>query len=590
MDGRFPVYVVFSVRSRLEAVYGAQTAAALEGQMQRLVQAIRGERGWGACLLLVDDPDSASAAGIKPARPGDAWALKSALVELDSALAKRGQMVGAVLIVGGPEVVPFHLLPNPLDDPDLNVPSDNPYATRDTNYFVPEWPVGRLPGGAGVDASLLLGFLQRITVQHTARARAGRRDPWYQRWLYLLSFRPWLPLPKKLLRKSGRVNIGYTAEIWKKAAAAVFQPIGQPDTMYISPPCGVNGQEPTAKNNVIPSLEGDLGYFNLHGMADAAEWYGQRDPLSQVQGPDYPVALRPQDIHANGRGPSGMPQVVFSEACYGLHIPGKSIDQAISLKFLQAGSQAVVGSTTMAYGTVGEPLVAADLLGQTFWRFVHQGLPVGEALRQAKIYLAGSMHQRQGYLDGEDQKTLISFVLYGDPLAQPLEPRYGGKRVRRQLSHPPLLTTVCERGDCPLGECVNPNPSTASQEVLESVRQVVARYLPGMEEARVTILQPRQRCSIRGGGCLTELRDPGVMERSQVATSQAFPAPGKLPKELFSEPELDESATPPVRRLVTLSKEVFFTSQVTGETRPFPCVARLTLDEHGKLIKLVVSR
>lgn len=70
---------------------------------------------------------------------------------LDDALGKRGGRIGALLIVGGDEVVPFHRLPNPTDDLDVEVLSDNPYATRDSNYFIPEWAVGRLPGGCGTD-------------------------------------------------------------------------------------------------------------------------------------------------------------------------------------------------------------------------------------------------------------------------------------------------------------------------------------------------------------------------------------------------------------------------------------------------------
>jgi hypothetical protein len=38
-------------------------------------------------------------------------------------------MIGALLIIGGSDNVPFHMLPNPTDDSDVNVPSDNPYAT-----------------------------------------------------------------------------------------------------------------------------------------------------------------------------------------------------------------------------------------------------------------------------------------------------------------------------------------------------------------------------------------------------------------------------------------------------------------------------
>ena len=83
--------------------------------------------------------------------------MKLSLADLDQALAKKGQMIGALVIVGGPDIVPFHHLPNPTDDIDKDVPSDNPYATLDSNYFVPEWPVGRIPGEAGKDAGFAVG-------------------------------------------------------------------------------------------------------------------------------------------------------------------------------------------------------------------------------------------------------------------------------------------------------------------------------------------------------------------------------------------------------------------------------------------------
>ena len=48
------------------------------------------------------------------------------------------------------------------------------------------------------------------------------------------------------------------------------------------------------------SLHGKLGYFNLHGLADTEEWYGQRDPVNGSHGPDYPIALRTQDVPNGG--------------------------------------------------------------------------------------------------------------------------------------------------------------------------------------------------------------------------------------------------------------------------------------------------
>ena len=52
--------------------------------------------------------------------------------------------------------------------------------------------------------------------------------------------------------------------------------------------------------------------FNLHGLVDAPEWYGQRDPNSsdaarrrRLKAMDYPVAVRPADVLNSGRAPTG---------------------------------------------------------------------------------------------------------------------------------------------------------------------------------------------------------------------------------------------------------------------------------------------
>ena len=101
--------------------------------------------------------------------------IKLSLADLDKTLARKGERIGALLIIGGPDVVPFHRLPNPTDDGDTEILSDNPYATFDSNYFVPEWPVGRLPGESGSDAGLLLEQIRNLgnTIQHLTRPITG---------------------------------------------------------------------------------------------------------------------------------------------------------------------------------------------------------------------------------------------------------------------------------------------------------------------------------------------------------------------------------------------------------------------------------
>ena len=160
------MYIVFSTRTGLEDKYGPQTADIILDEMNKVSHAVRLKPGWGSITLLADDPNSMAKFDLKPTLADDPWALKLALADLDKALGKKGLMIGALLIVGGPEVVPYHHLPNPVEDVDVDVPSDNPYATQDENYFIPEWPVGRLPGGKGSDPGVLLDSLRQVTEHH----------------------------------------------------------------------------------------------------------------------------------------------------------------------------------------------------------------------------------------------------------------------------------------------------------------------------------------------------------------------------------------------------------------------------------------
>ncbi|MEX1071910.1 MAG: C25 family cysteine peptidase, partial [Anaerolineales bacterium] len=303
---------------------------------------------------------------------------------------------------------------------------------------------------------------------------------------------------------------------------------------------------PPTETGRLPKEAGkamQVAYFNLHGLEDTAEWYGQRDPQTTLSGPDYPVALRTSDIVNSGRAP----QIVYTEACYGAHIFGKNADGAIALKFLESGSKAVVGSTVTSYGSVTTPLIAADLLGQTFWKLLNEGYPVGEALRRAKIAMAHTMHRRQGYLDGEDQKTLIAFVLYGDPLAQASAEGNVTKRILRPDQDGAQIKAICDRTEgrtSSIGEL----PSDA----LATVKSIVQDYLPGMQGSQATISHEHLNCD--GHNCNLPHHN------SKVA--------GLMPS----------------RSLVTLSKKV------QGAEHMHPHYARITMDAQGKVVKLAVSR
>jgi hypothetical protein len=260
--------------------------------------------------------------------------------------------------------------------------------------------------------------------------------------------------------------------------------------------------------------------------------------------------MRPQDIRNSGSAP----RLVFTEACYGANIAGKLIDEAIALKFLVSGTHAVVGSTCISYGSLSTPLSSADLLGRVFWNLLQEGFAAGESLRRAKIHLTREMHRRQGFLDAEDQKTLISFVLFGDPLAQPFQTKVSPKITPHLSDASVPVPTVCERScNCEVG-------SSVSLETISHLKSIVAQYLPGMSDAKVSLSHEHQTCSNLCGNC------------------------GSGKKCGLSQANSKNQATITThRRVVTLSKN-FEQAQHTHKQ-----YARLTLDDRGKIVKMVVS-
>ncbi len=530
-DGRLPAYIVLSSRSRLIQNFKEEGFSSIDERVLNLIEGIRRRYGWNAYRIYMDDPKTMEPFGLAPVDPGNAWQIKLRLADLDQVLSRRGEMIGALLIVGGDGIIPFHLLPNPTDDDDEVIPSDNPYATRDENYFLPEWPVGRLPSDR--EPELLIRQLDYAVQNHKTQA-APRRSFW--------SFFRFLRFGLDRLLPVREKTLGYSASIWRKASFAVFKTIGDPNSLITSPP---------VEASLLPSQTmrpAKYSYFNLHGLEDTPEWYGQRDPLRDQNTPvEFPVALRPSDVINSGRAP----RVVFTEACYGAHSIGKTSESALSLKFLNSGSRAVIGSTKISYGSVTPPLIAADLLGQLFWQYLNQRVPVGEALRRAKLKLAAEMHGRQGYLDGEDQKTLISFVLYGDPLYQPspTKPQPGEKTVVRRMARPKVMKTACSLGGTTIPQ------DELSPVTMKRIEHIVAQYLPGMQQAVCSIHDQRIECAGEEHTC---------------------------PSGNFTKKSTTQSASGAM--VITLSKHI-----ADGKRR-HPHFARLTLDPQGKVMKLAVSR
>ncbi len=266
------------------------------------------------------------------------------------------------VIVGGDDVIPFFRLKNPAsDDGDEIVYSDNPYASKDNDYFIPERSLGRIPDGN--NAVFLICVLENFI--------GIKKD-----------------------KRKGK--FGCTAFEWIKASKEVYKAVNG-RTLKISPPIRSNNIETKWINKK------KFFYFNLHGSEETKYWYGQK-------GENYPVAFSPENLN----DVNCINVVIFSEACYGANIINKCLNDAISLKFLERKAICVVASTKIAYGPSEPPSTDADLLGKLFFKEIINKESFGIALMKAKQNFVVES-SKKGYLDSSEKKTLIEFVLYGDP-------------------------------------------------------------------------------------------------------------------------------------------------------------------------------
>jgi hypothetical protein len=220
----------------------------------------------------------------------------------------------------------------------------------------------------------------------------------------------------------------------------------------------------------------------------------------------------------------------------------------MALKFIAMGSNVLVGSTCIAYGSITSPLIGGDLLGYLFWKNLKTGLTAGEAFFQAKVELVREMNKRQGYLDGEDQKTLISFVLYGDPLFASETKNKKAKSPSRMINHLAVKTVSDHYTD---DKEIDP----ISEEMIQQAKQVVETYLPGMENGDVHITKQNVISDIK------QNRNSFVGSKHKAAKVE-----------------------PADRFMVTISKAVPTT------LRTHHHYARITMDSKGKMVKLAVSR
>ncbi len=442
--------IITSSRRNLERKYGLLGFHAIDEALRDLAHAS------GSRLVYADVPGENRPLGLQPLGNGestDEW--------LD--YVKRLPMDARnLLLVGGPDIVPFQHVDNPSDDDDDALLSDAPYGGP--ALLSPARAVGRLPDSAETDPSLLIALIRSTA---DARRAAGRQSKW-----------------AAVAPTAGPAAVGYTASVWRHAARTVFSVIDSPSRLRMSPPLD---------HNHAPAIVGDrfgLAYFNLHGLKDDAGWYGQRDPLLAADYAAFPLAMHPDALQANQR----RRVVIFSAACYGGYIVDKRANESMALRLLQTKAAAFVGSTALAYGGLSEHLLAADLLAIHFWRGLLGGLSVGEALRQAKIGMANELIKRQGFLDAEDQKAIFTFTLYGDPTLAPFaarrapwQPARGADRKSEAKSVDSPLENVVPIGEDATAKALRGRTAAAKGEMAALIEQQIRRQLPDLGRVEVKL-------------------------------------------------------------------------------------------------------
>ena len=295
----------------------------------------------------------------------------------------RSATGASVLLLGGVATMPFFELPLPGKqlDADALVPTDNPYgvpggSVEAHEVALPERAVGRIPDHPDDTAA---SFAARIGALCAVVPpdRGGSA-------CYLLS-----------------------TQSWKRTSASMATRVAPPPEIDLSPP---RAPGDFARPAFVPA-DARRHLFNLHGSDRVAPWFGET-----ASGSKYPPAFDPAAVVALAASRRVTGAVVVSQACYGafLLIPGglRRTSQACCLQLLEHGAAAFLGSTTIAYGGTTGAMVCSDVLAVEFLRAAAEGLPLGAALQQARRVLAAAVRSPP---PGTELKTLLQFVLYGDP-------------------------------------------------------------------------------------------------------------------------------------------------------------------------------
>jgi hypothetical protein len=284
-----------------------------------------------------------------------------------------------MVLTGAQDIIPFQDLKNPafrLDEEPV-VPSDLPYAcehpfsTDPKKFLAPTRVVGRIPDiPNGTDPAYFENIIKSII--------------------------KWKPRPLDYYQK----YFALSTVSWKGSTTMnVKKMFGNTKKLLLSP---LKGPE-FAKTVLKPATH----FINCHGALEDPFFYGEKGDIQ-------PEALFAKTLSRK----IAYGTIVAAECCFGaqLYDPDEVGHMSIANSYLLQGAIAFMGSTNVAYGPE-DNIALADLITQYFLTNVFECSSTGRALLEARIKF---LEECGPYLDVMELKTVLQFLLLGDPSIHPV--------------------------------------------------------------------------------------------------------------------------------------------------------------------------
>ena len=371
--------IIISNRSALQTKYGSTGFQKIQSTVKQLIAADK-KRKINGLLVFIDDPKAMKKAKGKMVKdPTDAEQCKNAVDRLF-----HHYTPDYIMLLGAQDILPHCRFRIPIPDDDDNfVPSDVPYAC--------DAPFSRNAGDF-IAPGRVLGRLPDIT---------GGTDPSYVVTLLQNSIN-WKPLKLSAYKNYFSISVKW----WQKSTKISLNNIFQNNSkLKLSPPM----LGPYSK----PDLGAMIHFFNCHGGLRTSEFYGQPNENSS----SFPVCLESNMLEKK----ISYGTVAAAECCYGglLYNPNRptKIHLPISNTYLQNNAVSFVGSTTAAYGPA-DSQGGADYITQYFLIAIQKGASCGRAFLEAQQRF---VEKGDVKMDPTDLKTIIQFLLLGDPSVTPVE-------------------------------------------------------------------------------------------------------------------------------------------------------------------------